>query len=119
VLLVEDHQDGREMMSMMLEAQHCEVLLAASGQEGIDIALSKHPEIAIIDIGLPGMDGYAVARALKQQPQTSTIRLIALTGYGTGEDRQRALDAGFDLHLTKPVAFEQLCAALGTEIDML
>jgi signal transduction histidine kinase/ActR/RegA family two-component response regulator len=116
VLLVEDHQDGREMMSMMLETQNCEVFVAASGQEGIDAALSEHPEIAIIDIGLPGMDGYAVARALRKQPQTNGIRLVALTGYGTDEDRQRALDAGFDLHLTKPVTLERLRTALEVEI---
>jgi CheY-like chemotaxis protein len=111
-MLVEDNQDAREMMSMLLELHACEVQAAASGPDGIALARSTSPELAFIDIGLPGMDGYAVARALKEDPQTAGIELIALTGYGSENDRQRARDAGFAHHFTKPIKLEDLQLAL-------
>ena len=74
--------------------------------------IAHQPEIALIDIGLAGMDGYAVARALKADPLTAHIVLVALTGYGSEQDRQRAFDAGFDHHFTKPIKLEDLDAIL-------
>lgn len=112
VVLVEDNQDAREMMSMLLELHACDVHSADSGPEGIALARSTAPELAFIDIGLPGMDGYAVARALKDDPGTAHIELIALTGYGSESDRQRALEAGFSHHFTKPIRLEDLQLAL-------
>jgi CheY-like chemotaxis protein len=67
------------------------------------MARSFRPDVVLCDIGLPGMDGYAVARSLREEPATRTVRLIALTGYGRESDRQRTQEAGFDLHLIKPV----------------
>ncbi len=112
VMLVEDNVDAREMMTMLLEMHGCDVATAASGPEGIALALADQPELAIIDIGLPGMDGYAVARALKDNPATAAIELIALTGYGSEDDRKRAIAAGFTHHFTKPIRIEDLRAAL-------
>ena len=69
----------------------------------ISAVATFRPDVALIDIGLPGIDGYRLAGLLRALPETATLRLIALTGYGQAEDRRKALDAGFDLHLTKPV----------------
>jgi signal transduction histidine kinase len=112
VMLVEDNDDARDMMSMLLELNACEVMAAASGPDGIALARSGSPELAFIDIGLPGMDGYAVARALKSDPRTAHIALIALTGYGSENDRSLAADAGFQRHFTKPIKLEDLQEAL-------
>jgi CheY-like chemotaxis protein len=70
--------------------------------------------VALVDIGLPGIDGYEVARRLRMDPATRGVKLIALTGYGLAEDQRRVLEAGFDLHLVKPVGIDQLLDALGT-----
>ncbi len=112
VMLVEDNDDAREMMSMLLELQACKVVAAASGPDGIALAHAELPEVAFIDIGLPGMDGYEVARALKADPRTAHIELIALTGYGGEKDRALATEAGFKHHFTKPIKLEDLQAAL-------
>ena len=112
VLLIEDNADAREMMEMLLELSGCEVQGADSGPAGISLAQAWQPEMAVIDIGLPGMDGYAVARTLKADPRTEGIELIALTGYGSEKDRQLAAEAGFGRHFTKPIKLEDLQAAL-------
>lgn len=112
ILLIEDNEDGREMMATMLADYGYEVLEAADGIEGLRIAATGMPDIALVDIGLPSIDGYEVARRLRANPETSEIRLIALTGYGLAEDQRRAMDAGFDLHLVKPVNFELLMVAI-------
>jgi CheY-like chemotaxis protein len=76
--------------------------------------MAERPDVVLCDIGLPGMDGYAVADALRQNPETWTARLIAVTGYGREVDKQRALRSGFDLHLVKPVNAQQLLGHLVT-----
>ena len=112
VLLIEDNQDAREMMAMLLELRSCVVYAAENGPDGIALAAERQPEIALIDIGLAEMDGYAVARALKADPLTARILLVALTGYGSAADRQRAFEAGFDHHCTKPIKPDELDAIL-------
>ncbi len=112
ILLIEDNDDGREMMAMMLEAQGYTVLPAADGPQGLAVAAAQLPAIALIDIGLPGIDGYEVARRLRADPATAVIRLVALTGYGLETDRQHALAAGFDSHLVKPVDLQRLLEVL-------
>jgi CheY-like chemotaxis protein len=102
VLVVEDHADAREALRMMLEVAGHEVYEAEAGVTGVDAALRVRPDVAIVDIGLPGMDGYAVARRLRADADWP-MRLIALSGYGQAEDRQRSADAGFDAHIVKPV----------------
>jgi signal transduction histidine kinase/CheY-like chemotaxis protein len=113
VMLVEDNDDAREMLSMLLELHACDVVAAASGLDGLKLAKDAQLEVAFIDIGLPGMDGYAVARALKGDPRTAHIELIALTGYGSERDRTLASEAGFKHHFTKPIRLEDLQVALG------
>jgi signal transduction histidine kinase len=108
LLVVEDHRDAAESLRALLELLGHEVAVAHSGPEGVRTARAMQPEIVLSDIGLPGLDGYGVARALRADPRTARACLIAITGYGQEEDRCRARQAGFDYHLTKPVAPETL-----------
>jgi PAS domain S-box-containing protein len=103
VLIVEDGADARESLRLLLEHAGHVVETAEDGPTGLAKLQAFHPEVALIDIGLPGLDGYAVARLARESPETAGIRLVAVTGYGQADDRQRALSAGFDQHVTKPV----------------
>ncbi len=111
ILVVEDEKDVREMLKFVLESEGHEVSIADSGVEGLAMFGSFRPDVALVDIGLPGMDGYEVARQARSLPGGRRIKLIAISGYGQDKDRQRSRDAGFDLHLTKPVGYEQLAQA--------
>jgi PAS domain S-box-containing protein len=101
ILVIEDHQDGREALEAILKQFGHQVSGASNGREGIEKALSEKPDIVLVDIGLPDVDGYQVARELRQS-LGDRVRLLALTGYGQPGDRFRAGEAGFDLHLVKP-----------------
>jgi CheY-like chemotaxis protein/anti-sigma regulatory factor (Ser/Thr protein kinase) len=103
ILIVEDNDDAREMLRTLLELWHHTVREATDGPSGIEAALRFQPDVAIIDVGLPGLDGYAVTRYLRASAGTKRTRLIALTGYGSPKDALRAREAGFDAHLVKPV----------------
>jgi CheY-like chemotaxis protein len=100
------------MLRLVLESEGHTVFTAADGHEGIALAASVAPDIALIDIGLPGLDGYEVARRIRATAQRPV--LVALTGYGAAEDRARAEQAGFDLHLVKPVDPDKLTVAIAT-----
>jgi two-component system, OmpR family, response regulator len=108
VLLVDDSVDAAEALSMLLETLGHEVRTMHDGTSALAIVDEFRPEAVILDIGLPGMDGFALARELRKRPSTRDVLLIALTGYGGDEDRLRARAAGFDHHLVKPVAFVDL-----------
>jgi signal transduction histidine kinase/ActR/RegA family two-component response regulator len=108
ILVVEDNPDAAATMRDFLELSGHEVELASSGADGVEAARQFHPEVVLCDIGLPGMDGFAVAAELRRDPTTADAQLIAVTGYGRDEDRRRSKAAGFDLHLTKPVDPAQL-----------
>nr|WP_315212583.1 response regulator [uncultured Duganella sp.] len=114
VLLIEDNEDGREMMAMMLSCYGYEVQYAEDGLRGLEVAARFRPDLALVDIGLPGIDGYEVARRLRADPATRNIKLIALTGYGLAEDLRRVIDAGFDRHLVKPVDIDHLMEVIGS-----
>jgi two-component system, sensor histidine kinase len=103
ILLIEDNRDARDTLRMMLELSGHEVFEAAEGDSGLRLLRSKRPRIALIDVGLPGIDGYDVARRYRAQAADSDVVLVALTGYGTDEARRRSHEAGFDHHLVKPV----------------
>jgi CheY-like chemotaxis protein len=103
LLIVEDNDDAREMLRIALEHDGHEVHEAADGLAGLEAALSLRPDIALIDVGLPGFDGYEVARRIRGRPEGKGIYLVALTGYGQAEDRRRSEAAGFDEHIVKPV----------------
>jgi signal transduction histidine kinase/CheY-like chemotaxis protein len=103
VLVVEDNLDGRESLRDLLEVWGHNVELAENGTQGVEKALAAQPDVALIDIGLPGFDGNEVARRIRAVFGTDHMSLIAMTGYGQPEDRRRALQAGFDTYLVKPV----------------
>jgi CheY-like chemotaxis protein len=113
-LVVEDNSDMRGTLKYLLEAWGHRVEVAADGRQGVDRGLAWVPEVAILDIGLPQLDGYEVARQLKAA-LGDRVRLIALTGYGSPEDRQRAFEAGFAHHLTKPADPDELRRLLREE----
>jgi CheY-like chemotaxis protein len=108
VLIVEDNDDTREMLHEALAFSGHDVREARDGATGLALAAESPPDVALIDIGLPDLDGYEVARRLRAAPGGRRISLVAITGYGQAEDQRRAYDAGFDAHLTKPVAPERL-----------
>lgn len=103
MLIVDDYADAAESMAALLELEGQQVKIANNGLAGIDLARSFQPRIVFLDIGLPGMNGYEVARALRAMPETKNALLVAVSGYGQPEDQQRSKEAGFDLHLVKPV----------------
>ena len=103
VLVVDDNVDAAQSTAMLLRAWGHDVRVAYSGQEAIHAAEESVPEIVLLDIGLPIINGYDVARRLREQPQFQTTVLAAVTGYGQAEDRRRSMEVGFDFHLTKPV----------------
>ena len=109
ILLVEDHRDARTTMRMLLTLHHGHVVHeAADGATALRLAAQAKPDLALIDIGLPDMSGHEVARRIRAAPGAETIVLVALTGHGSDEDRQRAMEAGFDFHLVKPVQTDAL-----------
>ncbi|MCA1323739.1 hybrid sensor histidine kinase/response regulator [Herbaspirillum sp. alder98] len=114
VLLVEDQDDLREMGHILLTELGLDMRSAANGREALALAAAHQPAVAIIDIGLPDMSGYELAAALRSAPQTASMRLIALSGYGLAEDKARAAAAGFDLHLTKPLSLDDLTQYLAS-----
>jgi CheY-like chemotaxis protein len=115
VLVVEDNRDSAEMLRQLLA--HCgyEVMVTHSGQQGLEGARRLQPHAVLCDIGLPDSDGYAVGSVLRQSGQAPRARLIALTGHGAPDDRRRALAAGFDQHLVKPVDTKVLLLEIEAE----
>ena len=104
ILLVEDNPDARTTLRMLLTiAYGYTVYEAADGASGVQSALDLRPDVALIDLGLPDLDGHEVARRIRAVLDRNAILLVALTGYGSAEDRRRTHEAGFDVHLVKPV----------------
>jgi PAS domain S-box-containing protein len=112
ILVVEDNRDSADSLRMLLELYGHEVTVAYTGPEGVKTAEFWRPEVILCDLGLPGLDGYGVASALRQNPSTAAARMIAVTGYDNDEDRGRSQEAGFELHLRKPVDPETLASVL-------
>jgi two-component system CheB/CheR fusion protein len=112
VLIIEDNRAAAETLRVLLGCLGHDVLVAHTGPEGVRAALAWRPDVVLCDIGLPGMDGWGVARQLRREPATAAARLIAVTGYGTDEDRRRSREAGFFRHLVKPVEPQELVALL-------
>jgi PAS domain S-box-containing protein len=112
VLVVEDNVDTAQTVSQLLETAGCQTQMIHDGLAALDSANGFGPEVVLLDIGLPGLDGYEVARRLRAAPQHAGVRLIAISGYGQAQDRQRSKEAGFDHHLVKPVGLESLLKIL-------
>ena len=116
VLIIEDNSDTALSLSKLLQRLGYEVRSCGSGTAGLAAARAFRPQVVICDIGLPDLDGFGVARALRADPSFAGLRLVALTGYGSDQDRRQALAAGFDRHLTKPAGLSELRAALAGDI---
>ncbi len=112
ILVVEDNTDSREMLKSLLELYGYQVEAAEDGRKGLEILQRDQFDIALVDIGLPGMNGYQVAEKIRQDPRHSGIRLVALTGYGRTADREAVKAAGFDEHLVKPLDQRKLASVL-------
>jgi CheY-like chemotaxis protein len=109
ILVIEDNPDSAEMLKETLEllGGHA-VQIAFDGPSALAMARTFHPEIVLCDIGLPGMNGFEVAQAIRAEPSLGRVFLIALSGYTSPEDQQRAIEAGFDRHLGKPASWTEL-----------
>jgi CheY-like chemotaxis protein len=112
ILVVDDNTDAAESLAILLELCGHRVSVAHDGPAALAAADSTEFDFILLDIGLPGMDGFAVVRELRQRIGVAQPRVVALTGYGRAEDRERTRAAGFDRHLTKPVTRDQLDALL-------
>jgi PAS domain S-box-containing protein len=116
ILVVDDNRDSAESLGMLLAVSGCTVKVAFDGVRALETFASFRPDIVLLDIGMPEMDGYEVARRIRGEPGGHDVRLVALTGWGQEEDKRRARDAGFDEHLTKPVDQAVLTALLRTPL---
>jgi PAS domain S-box-containing protein len=108
ILVADDNQDAADSLAMLLQASGHEVRTAHGGESALSIASSFQPSVALLDIGMPDLDGYEVAKRIRSAPWGKGMHLIAVTGWGQEEDKRRALGAGFDFHLTKPIELHQL-----------
>ena len=116
MLVVDDNQDAAELLGLVLSELGHEVKVANDGPSALEIALQFKPQIALLDIGLPVIDGYELARRLLAScDRSANLRLIAITGYGQDADRRRALDAGFAVHLVKPITLQVLAEAFADD----
>jgi PAS domain S-box-containing protein len=112
ILVVDDNRDAAESMGLVLARAGADVEVAHDGTSALERIDRFHPAVVLLDIGMPGLDGYEVARRIRAQPATRDVMLVALTGWGQAEDRRRSFEAGFDHHLTKPAGIDELRALL-------
>lgn len=112
VLVVDDNQDAAESLGVLLEVMGHEVHIAYDGEQALEMATALEPDVVLMDINLPKLNGYDAAQQMRTIESMRGATLVALTGWGQGEHRQRSLNAGFDHHLVKPVGLEDLEALL-------
>lgn len=112
VLIVEDHPDTADLLGRYARLIGCETRTAATGEDALTLALEFPPQIVLLDIGLPGVDGWEVARALRERLEPVHPALIAITGFNSQEDRKRSVNAGIDYHLAKPAFRKSLMELL-------
>jgi CheY-like chemotaxis protein len=115
VVIVEDNRATADSMRLLLGLAGHEVRVAYTGPDGVQVAEEWPPDYVLCDIGLPGLDGYGVAEALRQHPATSRAHLVAITAYGSEEARRRGREAGFERHFTKPVDPDELLRLLASQ----
>ncbi|CAG4889206.1 hybrid sensor histidine kinase/response regulator [Paraburkholderia saeva] len=108
LLLVDDNRDALEALKTLLEVQGHKVVAVDNGRDAVELIRSWLPEVAVVDVGMPGMDGFEVARAIRSHVELSSVMIVALTGYASESDKSRALAAGFHYHLTKPLSIDKL-----------
>ena len=112
VLIIEDYEDTARMLTAIVKSRGYEVRAEHSGPAGLKAAEDYHPEVILSDIGLPGIDGYTIARELRRRPEFAGTLMVAVTGYNQESDRQQAIEAGFDYHLPKPLNVSQLFSVM-------
>jgi len=112
ILLVEDHEELWDFLSRRLKRRGFDVVLAHDGQQGVDVARAERPDVVLMDMNLPVMDGWTAARTLRTDPETARIPIIALTAHAMSGDRDRMLEAGCDDYHPKPVDFPQLLSQI-------
>ncbi|MFN3650896.1 MAG: response regulator [Armatimonadota bacterium] len=112
ILLVEDNEMNRDMLSRRLQRRGYEVVLAVDGQEGVDAARREQPDLVLMDMSLPVLDGWEATRKLREQPETQALPIIALTAHAMAGDRERALEAGCDDYDTKPIELPRLLSKI-------
>ncbi len=117
ILLVEDNEMNREMLSRRLARRGFEVIFAATGREAIEKAVSEFPDLILMDLSLPDVDGWEATRRIKGQASTASIPVIALTAHAMAGDRERAIEAGADDYDTKPVEFSRLLQKIGAFLE--
>jgi CheY-like chemotaxis protein len=117
VLLVEDNEMNRDMLSRRLIRRGFDVVIAVDGAQGVDMAVSESPDLILLDMSLPVMNGWDVAQKLKADSDTSSIPIIALTAHAMGGDREKALDAGCNEYETKPIEFKRLLEKMNKFLD--
>lgn len=113
MLVVDDNRDSAESMATLLRLSGHDVSTAHDGPSALSYAAARRPEIILLDIGLPGMTGYEVAKKIRALSGLARVRLVAMTGYGQEEDRRRASDAGFDSHFVKPLDVDDVAKVIG------
>src|SRR5262245_14163258 len=117
ILLVEDNEMNRDMLSRRLERRGHSIVMAADGQQGVEMACSEKPDLILLDMSLPVIDGWEAARRIKADPGTKDIPLIALTAHAMAGDKEKALSAGCDDYDTKPVELPRLLAKIQALLD--
>ena len=118
VLVADDNRDSADLLGEIVAQLGSEVTLAYDGEEAVERARAFQPDVAVLDIGMPKMDGYEAARRIRSESGERSVKLVALTGWGQAEDRRRAREAGFDEHLVKPVELAALRALLAATPPM-
>jgi CheY-like chemotaxis protein len=108
ILIVEDNEMNRDMLSRRLQRKGFEVVMAEDGQQGVDMSKSENPDVILMDLGLPVMDGWQATSSIKEDETTKNIPIIVLTAHAMAGDREKALDAGADEYDTKPIEFKRL-----------
>lgn len=117
ILLVEDNEMNRDMLSRRLSRRGFEIVIATDGQEGFDLAVTGAPDLILMDMSLPTMDGWETTRRIKAHPPTAGIPVIALTAHAMSGDREEALDAGCDDYDTKPIEFDRLLGKIAALLE--
>ena len=120
ILLADDNRDACDSLEMLLTFEGHEVRVAYDGDSALATLAEFRPDVALLDIGMPKMNGYELAAEIRKQPWGETMQLVAVTGWGQANDRQRALEAGFDAHFVKPVELTELqkfCASIASADD--
>jgi CheY-like chemotaxis protein len=117
VLVADDNPESRELIREVLQSEECQVLEAADGKEALERTRLNQPDVVLLDIQMPQMDGFSVLKRLRRDPRCATVPVAAITAYAMRGDRERALAAGFDEYITKPIHPASLRASIGRLLD--